>query len=126
MLPAVARRATVVELSDVRTAAGIMLAGAAVNAAMAHPLGIPCPLRSLTGVPCPLCGMTTSVTAVVRLDIGEALAANPAGILAVVAAIVVLVFRRRPTVTLPVWLIPVGLALMWGFELHRFDVIRFI
>ncbi|MEY2477967.1 MAG: hypothetical protein QOG87_3282 [Actinomycetota bacterium] len=126
MLPAVARRATVVELSDVRAAAGLMLAGAAVRATMSHPVGIPCPLRSLTGVPCPLCGMTTSVTAAVRLDIGEALATNPAGIIAVVAAIAVLVFRARPTVTLPVWLIPVGLALMWGFELHRFDVIRII
>ena len=126
MLPAVARRATVVELSDVRTAAGIMLAGAAVRAAMAHPIGVPCPLRTMTGVPCPLCGMTTSVTATVRLDIGAALAANPAGVLAVIAAIAVLVFRDRRTITLPVWLIPAGLALMWLYELHRFDVVRII
>ena len=126
MLPAVARRATVVELSDVRTAAGILLAGAAVRAVMSHPIGVPCPLRSLTGVPCPLCGMTTSVTAVARLDIGEALAANPAGIVAVVVAIAALLFRARPTVRLPVWVIPVALILMWVFQLHRFDVIRII
>lgn len=126
MLPAVARRATVVELSDVRTAAGIMLAGAAVRAVMSHPIGVPCPLRTMTGVPCPLCGMTTSVTAAVRLDIGGALAANPAGVLAVVAAIAVLVFRDRRTIALPVWLIPAGLVLMWLYELHRFDVVRII
>ena len=126
MLPAVARRATVVELSDVRTAAGIMLAGAAVRAVMSHPVGLACPLRTMTGVPCPLCGMTTSVTAAVRLDIGGALAANPAGVLAVIAAIAVFVFRDRRTVALPVWLIPAGLVLMWLYELHRFDVIRII
>jgi hypothetical protein len=126
MLPAVARRATVVELSDVRTAAGIMLAGAAVRAVMSHPIGVPCPLRSLTGVPCPLCGMTTSVTAAVRLDISGALAANPGGVVAIAAAIAVLLFRARPTVRLPVWLIPAALGLMWLFQLHRFDVIRII
>jgi hypothetical protein len=126
MLPAVARRATVVELSDVRTAAGIMLAGAAVRAAMSHPIGVPCPLRAVTGVPCPLCGMTTSITAVARLDIGAAMAANPAGVLAVLAAVAVLVFRDRSTITLPVWLLPAGLVLMWLYELHRFNVVRII
>jgi hypothetical protein len=126
MLPAVVRRATVVELSDIRAAAGIMLAGAAVRATMSHPIGVPCPLRAVTGVPCPLCGMTTSVTAAVRLDIAGALAANPAGVLAVVAAIAVLVFRDRRTIALPAWLIPAALGLMWLFELHRFNVIRII
>lgn len=123
MLPAVARRATVVELSDVRVAAGILLAGAAVRAAMPHPIGLPCPLRALTGIPCPLCGMTTSVTAVARFRIDDALAANPAGVVAVVVAVAVLVFRGRSTVALPVWLIPTALALMWVFQLHRFRLI---
>ena len=123
MLPAVARRATVVELSDVRAAAGVLLAGAAVRATMSHPVGLPCPLRSITGVPCPLCGMTTSVTAVARLDVAGALAANPAGIVAVLAAVAVLLFRDRRTVALPVWLIPAGLVLMWLYQLHRFHII---
>jgi hypothetical protein len=123
MLPAVARRVTVVELSDVRTAAAIMLAGGAVRAVMSHPVGMPCPLRTMTGIPCPLCGMTTSVTAVTHLRIGEALAANPAGIVAVVTAIAVLVFRTRRTVTLPAWLIPATLVAMWIFELHRFQIV---
>jgi len=123
MLPAVVRRATVVELSDVRTAAGLLVAGAAVRAAMPHPVGVPCPLRSLTGIPCPLCGMTTSVTAVAHLRVGDALAANPAGIVVAVLAVVVLVFRRRAQVTLPAWLIPTALLLMWLFELQRFHLI---
>ena len=123
MLPAVARRATVVELSDVRAAAGILLAGAAVRAAMSHPVGLPCPLRAVTGIPCPLCGMTTSVTAVARFRIDDALAANPAGVAAVVVAVAVLVVRRPTSVSVPVWLIPTALALMWVFELHRFRVI---
>lgn len=123
MLPAVVRRATVVELSDVRTAAGLLVAGAAVRATMSHPVGIPCPLRTLTGIPCPLCGMTTSVTAVSRLRLGEALGANPAGIVVAVIAVTVLVFRQRRTVTLPSWLIPAVLLLMWLFELQRFHLI---
>lgn len=123
MLPAVARRVTVVELSDVRTAAGVLLAGAAVRATMAHPIGLACPLRTLTGVPCPLCGMTTSVTAMSRLRIGEALAANPGGVVVALVAVAVLLFRNRRTVALPVWLIPAALACMWLFELHRFRII---
>jgi hypothetical protein len=126
MLPAVAHRATVVELSDIRTAAGIMLAGAAVRATMSHPVGLPCPLRTITGVPCPLCGMTTSVTAMAHLDLGAAVAAKPGGVLAVVVAVAVLVFRNRHSVTLPAWLIPAGLVVMWLYELHRFNVVRII
>jgi hypothetical protein len=122
MLPAVARRATVVELADVRTAAGIMLAGAAAKAVLPHDAGIPCPLRTITGIPCPLCGMTTSVTATTRLHLGEALAANPAGIVAVVLAVIVLMFRARKVVALPVWALPLAFGLMWLFELHRFHI----
>jgi len=83
-----------------------------------HP-GVLCPLRAVTGVPCPMCGMTTSVEATVRLQLDDALAANPAGVLAVVVAIVLLM--RRPA-TLPLWTpaILAGLAALWLFELHRF------
>lgn len=99
-----------------------MLAVAAVLALVPGHPGLPCPLRTLTGVPCPLCGMTTSVEATVHLRLGDALAANPAGVLAVVVAIVLLI--RRPT-TVPVWLpaIFVLLAAMWVFELHRFGFV---
>src|SRR5437879_6489635 len=81
-----------------------------------------CPLRTLTGVPCPLCGMTTSVEATVHLRLGDALAANPAGILAVAVA-VLLLLRRPPGVRLSLPLVLAALALMWVCELHRFGFV---
>lgn len=100
--------------------AGAAMLGAAVVLPMVGGLpGVVCPLRSLTGVPCPLCGMTTSVIATVHLQLADALAANPAGILAVVVAIVVLA-RRPVLVTVRPWLAVVGLAGSWLFQLHRF------
>lgn len=99
-----------------------MLALAAILPVLpVHP-GVLCPLRTLTGVPCPMCGMTTSVEATVHLRLGDALGANPAGLVAVVVAVVLLV--RRP-VTVAVWppAVVIGLAAMWMFELHRFAFI---
>ncbi len=99
-----------------------MLAAAVVLPALPGHPGISCPLRALTGLPCPLCGMTTSVEATVHLRLGDALAANPAGVVAVVVAIALLV--RRPTtvpVSLPV--VVAALGVMWAFELHRFGLI---
>jgi hypothetical protein len=85
-----------------------------------HGPGLPCPLRTLTGIPCPLCGMTTSVTDTVHGHLGAALAANPAGLLAVAAAVALLVWRRAREAAVPAAAVPVALALMWLFELHRF------
>lgn len=99
-----------------------MLAIAAILPLIPGSPGLPCPLRALTGIPCPLCGMTTSVVATVHLRFGDALAANPAGVLAVVVAIVLLI--RRPA-TVPVWLPAIlgVLAAMWAFQLHRFGFV---
>jgi hypothetical protein len=117
-------RATMtVELHDLRVAGALMLAAAAAAPFLPGPDGVPCPLRSLTGVPCPLCGLTTSVTAAVHLDPGQALAASPAGVLAVLVAIALLLFRRRRQVTMPAWLFPLGLALMWLWQLVRLGVV---
>jgi len=114
------RARSTVDLGDLRIAGAVLLAAAALLPVLPGPDGVPCPLRSVTGVPCPLCGMTTSVTAAVQLDPFQALAANPAGILAVLMAVALLVFRRRREVSFPVWIVPVGLALMEFWQLARF------
>ena len=118
----VAARSTV-DLHDLRIAGGVLLAGAALLPLLPGPDGLPCPLRSLTGIPCPFCGMTTSVTAAVHLDPIAAVAANPAGLLAVLVAIGLLVFRGRRQVSAPIWLAPVALVLMELWELARFGVL---
>jgi hypothetical protein len=99
-----------------------MLAAAAVLPALPGHPGIPCPLRTLTGVPCPLCGMTTSVEATVHLRIGDALAANPAGVVAVVVAVALLI-RRPASLPVPVAACVAVLGLLWAFELHRFGFV---
>ena len=124
MKPGTGLRATTsVDLHDLRIAGSVMLAAAVLVPLLPGPDGIPCPLRSLTGVPCPLCGMTTSVTAAVHLDPLAALAANPAGVLAVIVAVALLVFRRRRQATVPAWALPVGLVLMWLWQLARVGIL---
>jgi Protein of unknown function (DUF2752) len=109
----------VIDAREARTTGALMLAaGLALPLLPGHP-GIACPLRALTGVPCPLCGMTTSVEATVHLDLNAALAANPAGVAAVLAALAV--FAVRPAqFRLHRLVPPVMLSAMWLFELHRF------
>jgi hypothetical protein len=114
---------TTVNLHDLRIAGALMLAGAVALPVLPGPDGVPCPLRSLTGIPCPLCGMTTSVIAMVHLHPVAALAANPAGIVAVVAAAGLLLFCERRQATVPAWVLPVVLATMWMWELVRFRVV---
>jgi len=111
-----------VDLRDLRSAGALMLAAAfALPVLPGHP-GLPCPLRTLTGVPCPLCGMTTSVEETVHGHLDAALAANPAGVLAVAAALVLLVCRPTTLVVSRVVAIA-ALGAMWAFELHRFGFV---
>jgi hypothetical protein len=76
----------------------------------------------VTGIPCPFCGMTTSVEATAHLRFRDALAANPAG-LVLVAAALWLLLRRPAGVRYSLPLLWATLALMWVFELHRFAII---
>jgi hypothetical protein len=109
-----------VDLASLRLAGGAMLGAGVLWPLRPHDLGrFACPFHALTGVPCPLCGMTRSVTATVHLHVHDALAHNPAGILAVLVAIALLVRRPRPSVSVPRWLVPVGLAALWSCQLLR-------
>jgi hypothetical protein len=103
------------------TGAGVLAAGAVLPVLPGEP-GLPCLLRTLTGIPCPLCGMTTSVVSTLHLQPVDALAANPAGVALVLAAIALLVVRpvRLP---LPVLAPTIVLAALWLFELHRFSIL---
>lgn len=104
---------------ELRWAGGAMLAAGGVLAMLPGQLGVTCPLRALTGVPCPLCGMTTSVVAAVELRLGDAVAANPAGLVAVVVAVVLLIWRPAIVPVRP-QVVTAGLVAMWVFQLHRF------
>jgi hypothetical protein len=108
------------DLAPLRRGGAAMLALGLVLPHLPGSPGVPCPLRTLTGVPCPLCGMTTSVKAMMGGHAGAAFRANPFGILAIAAA-VLLVLRpgaRRLRVSSVVAVAAVMTS--WGFELHRF------
>lgn len=108
--------------TDLRGAAAVMLAaGTLLPLVPGHP-GFACPLRRLTGIPCPLCGMTTSVEDTMRLHFHAGLAANPGGLVAVVAGLALLLLRPR-RIAVPTLLPPLVLLAMWIFELHRFSVL---
>lgn len=121
MTAALARRVPL-DGGDIRIAAGALVGCAAARAALSGDPGIPCPLRELTGVPCPLCGMTTSVTAAVQLDVGAAVAANPGGLVLVALAVAILLGAGR-RLTVRVGLIYFALAALWVWELDRFSII---
>lgn len=109
--------------SDTRGAAIALLGAAAMLPLLPGHAGLPCPLRTLTGVPCPMCGMTTSVEATVHGRLGTALLANPAGPLALVAALALLVRPPRRAIRMPTMAV-LGVVLgLWLFELHRFSLI---
>ncbi len=80
---------------------------AVVVAAVSHPAAVEagptvCPLRALTGLPCPGCGLTRSWVWLLHGEPGQAMAANPFGVVALLLAVVVIVgsaialARRRP------------------------------
>lgn len=123
MPDALLRRRTTIDLAGLRPAGALMLGAAAVFALAPGDQGLPCPLRATTGVPCPFCGMTTSVVHAVRLDLASAWAANPAGIIAVVVAVLLVLFRRPAELPVPWWLLGVAGVAMWVFQLHRFAVL---
>jgi Protein of unknown function (DUF2752) len=85
--------------------------------------GLACPLRTATGIPCPMCGMTTSVKATMRGDLGAAATANPFGILAVMVAVILLLRPAWQRAQVPTAMLLGAAAVSWLFELHRFHFI---
>jgi hypothetical protein len=110
------------DATDLRRAGAVMLAAAVVLPVLPARPHLFCPLRTLTGVPCPLCGMSTSVEATVRLQVGHALAANPAGV-ALVAIAAFLLVKRPASLRVSVRVLAVVVATMWAFELVRFGLL---
>ena len=101
-----------------RTAGAVML-GAGLLLSRPAATGLSCPFHSITGVPCPLCGMTRSVIATMHLHLHAALAMNPAGVLAVVVAVTLLLAWRLRRLAVPAWAPPVAIALVWSLQLFR-------
>ncbi|MFP5377580.1 MAG: DUF2752 domain-containing protein [Acidimicrobiia bacterium] len=117
--PGPGRGRTVVDLGPLRAAGAAMVGAAVVLPLLPGPVGVACPLRSLTGIACPLCGATRSVVAAVHGRWAEALALNPAGVAAVVAAAVLVVVRRPASLAVPSWAPPAALAVLWAYQLWR-------
>ena len=111
------------DITDSRGAAIALLVAGAVLPLLPGHAGLPCPLRTLSGVPCPMCGMTTSVEATLQGDLPHALAANPAGPLAVLLALVLLVRRPGGPLHAPLAAVILLFASLWFFELHRFGLL---
>ena len=100
-----------------------MLALGVVLPRLPHHPGLPCPLYTLTGVPCPLCGLTTAVEAALGGHMRASIAANPFGLLAIAAAIVLIARPGIRTLRVPVAVVGFGIAASWTWELHRFSLL---
>ena len=115
---------TDVDLRPLRIA-GLALVPAAL-AISATPLDVvpPCPLRTLTGIPCPLCGSTRGVIAAVHGHLGEALTLNPASLLALALAAMLVLGWRVERVRIPMWGIVAVFAVLWSYQLFKYSTGR--
>ncbi|MCU1459390.1 MAG: hypothetical protein JWL73_3482 [Actinomycetia bacterium] len=109
------------DLTSLRVAGAVMLGIGVVRPLLPFDGGAPCPFKAVTGIPCPMCGMTRSVTSVVHGDLGHALTMQPAGIVLVVLAVLLLVNWRLPRrMQIPIWVPAVLIALMWTYNLWKY------
>ena len=84
----------------------------------------PCPLRTLTGIPCPLCGSTRGVIAAVHGHVGHALELNPASLLVLALAAILVLGWRVERVRIPVWSIVALFAVLWSYQLFKYSTGR--
>jgi hypothetical protein len=74
----------------------------------------------VTGIPCPFCGSTRGVIAAIHGDLGAAITLNPASIVALVLAVLLVVAWKVERVRIPVWTIAVAIAALWAYQLFKF------
>ena len=109
---------TIPQRRELRVAAGALVLGALAWPLLpAHP-SVACPLRATTGIPCPMCGMTRAVVAAAHGDIVDSLRFNPAGIVLLVLAVVLVL---RPALARAAWRIPLWATLatvgaLWAYN----------
>jgi hypothetical protein len=113
-----------VDLRPIRLA-GLALAPAALALAWLPVDPVPpCPLRTLTGIPCPLCGATRGVIAAVHGHLGHALELNPASLLVLALAAILVLGWRVERVRIPVWGIVAVFAVLWSYQLFKYSTGR--
>ena len=112
------------DLGHLRFAGIVMLLGALALRFTSLPSVVLCPLRAVTGVPCPFCGMTRSVAALGRGDLGASLTFNPGGIFLVALAILLIVAWRWRRVAIPAWGVAAFFAVLWAYQLFKYTTGR--
>jgi Protein of unknown function (DUF2752) len=112
------------DLGHLRIAGIVMLLGALALRFMSLPSVVLCPLRAVTGVPCPFCGMTRSVAALGRGDLGDSLTFNPGGIVLVAVAVLLIVAWRWRRVAIPAWGVAAFFAVLWAYQLFKYTTGR--
>jgi hypothetical protein len=111
---------TDVDLRPLRVAAIAIVPAAFVIGRLPIDVVPACPLRTLTGIPCPLCGSTRGVIAAVHGHLGHALALNPASLIVLVFAAMLVLGWRVERVRIPVWGIVAVFAVLWSYQLFKY------
>ena len=115
---------TIVDLRPLRLAALGLVPAALVLKMLPFSPVPPCPLRTLTGIPCPLCGSTRGVIAAVHGDLGRAVTLNPASLLVLVLAVMLVIGWRVERVRIPVWIIVAVFAALWTYQMFKYTTGR--
>ena len=84
----------------------------------------PCPLRTITGVPCPLCGSTRGVIAALHGHVGRAIELNPASLIVLALAVILVLGWRVERVRIPVWGVVAVFAVLWSYQLFKYSTGR--
>lgn len=109
-----------IDLAPLRTVGLFLVPAAVALSVLPFDPVPPCPLRTVTGIPCPLCGSTRGVIAAVHGDLGRAVTLNPASIVVLVLAVLLVAAWRVERVRIPVWVVAAGFAVLWSYQLFKY------